>query len=660
MLSTKRNRAIGKCSDALNKIVHSLKFNYLRLLLFAAALGAAGFNSTAQLTVDNSMNVDAVVQTLLGPGVEVFNVTFSGGADQRGTFDASNTTLDIASGIMLATGDINVGLGPNLEGAASLGGGSFGASDPDLDQLDGFTHNDAAILEFDFVATGDEVSFKYIWASEEYPEYTGAGTCGNVSDVFGFFISGPGISGPFQNNAENIALIPGSSQFVSIFNLNAGCLGVAQPGDADCNFCEYYVHNGTGGEAPWSEGSQYVEFDGYTVILTAYATLQCGETYHIKLAVADVSDTIFDSAVFLEESSFNVANSIVTAFVAMPAPGQGNSDMLEDCDIQGEFIIVPPACLQEEEVINITYTGSATYGDDYTTNVVGDLLIVPGVSDTITVFPVDDDIVEGLETITITFVYTNNEGVIDTAYATLNIINYTNMTVAPIDPLFICPGSDAEATAIPVDGYGPFEYVWSSGGDEQTETYEPGQAGTYIVTVADYCGSEAYAEFQVVEPVPFVPIDSVDACVGMNISFLQFGGALPYTYAYDTLEFYYNEADESFQPLISGQYTINLLDECGQNAIITVFASVCDTWVPNIFTPNGDGENDYFEVYGLEAFPNSTITVFNRWGNMVYENTNYKNTWQGDDLPDGTYYWLLHRVDGLEEAGYVQLVRETK
>ena len=73
--------------------------------------------------------------------------------------------------------------------------------------------------------------------------------------------------------------------------------------------------------------------------------------------------------------------------------------------------------------------------------------------------------------------------------------------------------------------------------------------------------------------------------------------------------------------------------------------------VPNIFTPNGDGYNDYFEIgYGddgkpindlNEYFLSHKLVIFNRWGKIVYESDDYKNDWDGGKLPDGTYFYVL-------------------
>ncbi|MFT3886412.1 MAG: gliding motility-associated C-terminal domain-containing protein [Flavobacteriales bacterium] len=84
--------------------------------------------------------------------------------------------------------------------------------------------------------------------------------------------------------------------------------------------------------------------------------------------------------------------------------------------------------------------------------------------------------------------------------------------------------------------------------------------------------------------------------------------------------------------------------------------------LPTGFTPNGDGANDAYIVRGLEAYPDNELTVFNRWGNVVFQQLNYRNTWrgenrEGDVLPNGTYFVIL-RLDGSSTLqNYVDLRR---
>jgi len=84
--------------------------------------------------------------------------------------------------------------------------------------------------------------------------------------------------------------------------------------------------------------------------------------------------------------------------------------------------------------------------------------------------------------------------------------------------------------------------------------------------------------------------------------------------------------------------------------------------IPNVFTPNGDGNNDTFEIRGLELFAENDIIIVNRWGNEVFKQTNYKNTWTGEGLNEGTYYYILrvkeHAGDEWQiYKGYITLIR---
>jgi len=82
----------------------------------------------------------------------------------------------------------------------------------------------------------------------------------------------------------------------------------------------------------------------------------------------------------------------------------------------------------------------------------------------------------------------------------------------------------------------------------------------------------------------------------------------------------------------------------------------------NLFSPNGDGVNDNLILVGYQNFPNSRLSVFDRYGNMVFEQTAYDNTWNGTgdngDLPKGTYFYILDLGDASEVTkGWIQIIR---
>src|SRR5690606_21403602 len=143
------------------------------------------------------------------------------------------------------------------------------------------------VFEFDFVSQGNEISFNYIFASDEYPDYA----CNSAyNDVFGFIISGPGIVNDPGLSGKNIALLP-NGEYVTINNVN----------DQGCGDDTFYV------AGPFTS----IQHGGRTIPLTAYSEVTPGEAYHIRLLVADAGDGSFDSAVFLEAGSFNLGSTIV-------------------------------------------------------------------------------------------------------------------------------------------------------------------------------------------------------------------------------------------------------------------------------------------------------------------------------------------------------------
>jgi gliding motility-associated-like protein len=89
--------------------------------------------------------------------------------------------------------------------------------------------------------------------------------------------------------------------------------------------------------------------------------------------------------------------------------------------------------------------------------------------------------------------------------------------------------------------------------------------------------------------------------------------------------------------------------------------AITDLIIPNVFTPNGDGVNDRFEIKNLEFYKENEISIINRWGNTVYEKKDYQNLWDGTGLDEGTYFFVLKvkNAVGTWKAfkGYITLLR---
>ena len=255
----------------------------------------------AQLVIDQSVTPqELVADYLVGSGLDVSNVTFNYEPgtllnNQIAAFSGSSAFLEFDEGIVMATSDVQI-----LTGGYGMVDTWF-AGDLDLQQIGNIPSvYDCAILEFDFVPDFEYLSVGYVFASKEYPSYT----CSQYNDVFGFFVSGPGISGPYTNDAVNIAVIPYTDIPVGINSINSGSPSGSDP--ANClavnpNFVQdsiYFVSN-----YPMLPGD--IQFPGMTTNLYANYILQPGETYHIKLAIADAMDSGIDSAVLLEAASFS-------------------------------------------------------------------------------------------------------------------------------------------------------------------------------------------------------------------------------------------------------------------------------------------------------------------------------------------------------------------
>ncbi|HET9744862.1 MAG TPA: choice-of-anchor L domain-containing protein, partial [Chitinophagaceae bacterium] len=224
-----------------------------------------------------------IIQSLVGSGITISNVesNLPSTSDIYGSFSCgSAANLGMESGLLLTTGVIGNAKGPNTFSGISTDNGL-----PDTSLLDPLTGVDqgfdATVVGFDIVSNTNTITFQYVFASDEYNEFVNAG----YNDVFGFFISGPGITG-----SQNIAVLPNTTTTVTIDNINNGLNS------------QYYLDNETQLVADAIRFAN-IEYDGLTVVLTATATVVPNTTYRLTLAIQDVGDGIYDSGVFIKGGS---------------------------------------------------------------------------------------------------------------------------------------------------------------------------------------------------------------------------------------------------------------------------------------------------------------------------------------------------------------------
>ncbi len=239
---------------------------------------------------------EALILTLMGSSysqLDISSIEMNCPPESMGYFNSFGVEdpdgiFELTHGVVMSTGCLEDIPGPNsgiVSGVAC--GDSSGDGDADLSEISGVNTNDACILEFDIKAFGNAFEFNYVFGSEEYDNYV----CSQFNDVFAFFITGPNPNGGEYENF-NIALIPGTDLPVAINTVNDG--------ESDSNtspscLLEYSEH--------YAGESTYTDFEGLTNTFSAHLEVLPCETYHLKLAIADGSDSILDSGVFIEAGS---------------------------------------------------------------------------------------------------------------------------------------------------------------------------------------------------------------------------------------------------------------------------------------------------------------------------------------------------------------------
>lgn len=730
----------------MKKLVNSF------LLLTTAVLFSLNVN--AQLVIDPNGGItpaQAVQDILIGVGIQAFNVTYNGSGPNANNvtpsvreFNAGASAFPIQSGVLMQT-----------QGAPTVN------NDPDLTALAGQTVTNGVIIEFDFIPTGDTLSFNYIFASAEYTSFT----CSGFNDVFGFFISGPGITGPFTNNAVNIATVPGTTVPVAINTVNSGTPsgGNAAPcNNADPNWQANSIYFTTSYNPIFNATSTVANFNGGTVVLAANSSLVCNEVYHIKLAVANALDTALDSGVFLEANSFtsDVVNINIQA-------GASTSDttLVANCTEGTIYFTRPASQANDTLVIYFQTGGDAIEGTDYNFLAPGDSVIfLPG-QDTIslTITPTnggpsgnplllivsaqtitacgDTIFAEGfiwlllepdfVTTASVSTILCQNESVPITGSLTGGFPPYTiewedgqtgspinvpvtgpngdyyftftatdqcgfqvqdsalvtlNETLA-IDTMFQFPSECGLATGA-VSGQGSGfngtpNYTWNGPGADNPNfinatVFQNLPSGWYYFSITDNVCTVNDSIFLEQDPPPTAAF-TANPQVGnapLDVTFVNNSqGASTYYWDFDngndlTIN---NTSSQNQTYTEEGNYVVMLVateGACSDTAYQVVVVNLIlplSFDMPNVFTPNGDGFNDFFTI-NPENAAELEMVIVNRWGNVVYESNEVNMVWNGrnkntgEPCSPGTYFYKFTITDLYGESqtqhGFVQLVIE--
>ncbi|MCB4809167.1 T9SS type B sorting domain-containing protein [Tamlana sp. 62-3] len=638
------------------------------------------------ILIDSNCITDVVVTNVVGGNF--------GGTDQSfGYFDANNSSFPFANGIVLSTGKLTNVQGPNT--SLSDDDATNWTGDSDLETILNETNTlNATIIEFEFKSVASQISFNYVFASEEYQE-NNSSTC-QYSDLFGFLIK--------EKNATyftNIALVPNTQTPVKVTTVHPEI-----PNSCSAQNESYF--------GSWNDASAPINFNGQTAVLTAIANTIPNETYHVKLVIADEQNYRYDSAVFLEAGSFKLSTDLgedrlidtnnplcENETLTLDASQLGNNtykwfkDGAEIIGAIDETFTVEEAGTYNVEVElqgQCTSYGEITieYFTPFTINNLN-LSVCDDDSDGYAIFNLDDlkttiltnfqeppninfytDITESDE---ISGNYQNTQANSQTIYVKIkNDIDCYELSPITLQALEVPQFLNTETYTYCVNTY-PDTITIDSGiinADDNTTSYQwflnnteisqstasiqINEAGTYTVIATFLNGCSASnsitvntSSAAVIEDIIFTE-GSTNNTISVVVS-----GAGNYEYVLNNAP---PQQNNTFTNVQAGLHTISIYDTNGCESIET---EVSVFGFPNFFTPNNDGINDTWNVIGLSTEINANIYVqiFNRYGKLLKQINPLIEGWdglyQGQILPNDDYWFYLQLPDGKTYKGHFSL-----
>jgi len=546
--------------------------------------------SHAQLLVSPNGDPNTLVSQIVGNNVTITNASINCNGQGTGLFLSNGSNIGLNTGILLTTGRVQDAMGPNNMPDKGAGFSSTPTtpnfSDPDLQAIIPNATFDGCVLEFDIKPVCTKIEIKYVFGSEEYPEFSVPQGSNTFYDVFGFFVTGPNPSGG-SYSAYNIARLPNGAQ-VSINSINNGAANAGP-----CNNCAYYVDN-TGGAS--------VQYDGFTVPLTASVNVVPCAVYHLKLAIADAGDSRYDSGVFLDYKGIGCAASSIptittattvakcdlnngTAKVTVTnAPGPVTYNWSPGGQTTSTATNLAPGTY----VCTVGFQQPCPYTETVSVIVPHDPGFVPTASITNIKCPQDAN---GSATITVTngtapYTYSWNTTPPQTGATasnlplgqyvctitdasgcvkkdTVDIFATTTLTLNPVSHDALCNNPTGSIDANANGGVPAYSYSWTTVPPQTGATASNLLPGTYSVTVTDQDGCRLTRQATVANFEPTITLaDSLvnPTCLQQNgaIYINQVtGGTAPYTYTWSTTP---AQTTEDITGLWPGTYTVEIRD----------------------------------------------------------------------------------------------------
>lgn len=480
--------------------------------------------AAAGIKTDENYSAESLVRDVFIKGTcdNVSNIRSIGKQEGIGYFENGKDVIGLEKGIILATGPVSGAEGPNSETRKS---GNFedGSGDKDLRSLAGGQVYDAVGIEFDFVPLDPFVTFRYVFASEEYCEFVGS----QFNDVFGFFISGPGINGNFSNGSTNVALVPGTNDYVSINTIN------------HLKNSDFYISNLRADDArdcgqiyEVSPLSGSIQYDGFTKGLVAFLNLIPCETYHIRFVVSDVGDNFYDSAVFLEAGSFNLGGEVTIN--ARVAEDPEKTIFTEGCDsIYFNFERANLNTLDFPLTVQIKLSDSTTAleGEDF--SIIPRRITIPAgtPSTRIGVAVINDLQTEGTEVLGVEL------DIPCACYSGISNIQIEDPPEMVLDlpDVDICENTSTTLSAMFSGGTPDFDYRWSTGEHTRDIVVAPDTLSFYSIQVVDACDNIAIDTVQVrVLPPPEAYIEGeAQICQDESAAFpVYLTGEAPWSFSW--------------------------------------------------------------------------------------------------------------------------------